>query len=464
MTEPIGLFNDFSVAEDRVIIQRPQGSIKQRDLLAAAIGLGKQLSGDKSPIDGSCSGQPSAPSHVINLCGDRYHFIVGFCAALISGQTSLLPSNRQPHTIAQLSARYPNSVLLVDESTDEFGDLNCININATAPMLAKKDLMAQQPMIAADHIAAIVFTSGSSGQPTAIEKPWRTFVGTTRLLARRFVTGGSVAIVATVPPQHMYGLEMTVMMALHGGVIVHSGHPFFPEDIAFALGQTVAPRILVSTPIHLAALVKSEVILAELECVISSTAPLPEGAASDAEKFMGCPVMEIFGCSEAGSLASRRTLSGSEWTLLEGMTIVAQQASGKESLATVFGCHLLANVPLHDRLELIDDSHFRFLGRSSDMLNVAGKRASLADLSHKLQQIDGVDDGVFFLPEKDGQASERPAALVVSALPRRDIVRALAALIDPVFLPRPLKKVASISRNAVGKIPREVLQQLLGRA
>jgi acyl-coenzyme A synthetase/AMP-(fatty) acid ligase len=47
------------------------------------------------------------------------------------------------------------------------------------------------------------------------------------------------------------------------------------------------------------------------------------------------------------------------------------------------------------------------------------------------------------------------------ALTERQILDALARQMDPVFLPRPLRKVARLPRNALGKLPRAELLALL---
>jgi acyl-coenzyme A synthetase/AMP-(fatty) acid ligase len=118
-------------------------------------------------------------------------------------------------------------------------------------------------------------------------------------------------------------------------------------------------------------------------------------------------------------------------------------------------------VPLSDRLETTEYG-FRLLGRADDMLKVGGKRASLADLTHKLLSIEGVLDAVVFQPDTEGDVVTRPAALVVApSLKESQILLALSRLIDPVFLPRPLKRVAGLPRNAVGKLPRAALARLL---
>ena len=56
----------------------------------------------------------------------------------------------------------------------------------------------------------------------------------------------------------------------------------------------------------------------------------------------------------------------------------------------------------------------------------------------------------------------RLAALVVApALSEAEILAVLRAAIDPVFLPRPLRRVGALPRNATGKLPRDALLQAL---
>ena len=56
---------------------------------------------------------PEAP-FAINLCDDRYAFLTGLAAALMRGQTTLLPPSRAPALIEELAADYAGSYCLVD--------------------------------------------------------------------------------------------------------------------------------------------------------------------------------------------------------------------------------------------------------------------------------------------------------------------------------------------------------------
>ena len=68
---------------------------------------------------------------------------------------------------------------------------------------------------------------------------------------------------------------------------------------------------------------------------------------------------------------------------------------------------------LQDVVELLPKRHFRLCGRNSDLLEIAGKRASLADLTRRLLSIDGVVDGIMFqLDATHASGIQRIAALV----------------------------------------------------
>ncbi|WP_028081061.1 AMP-binding protein [Solimonas soli] len=420
--------------------QRGAQRITRAAFLQAAQRLADEMRGEAGPL--------------INLCESREGFALTLAAALLARRPLLLPPSVAPAALREIAATHGARRVVADREEQAAGlpwraapQVEALDV-ATAPAL---------PPIAAGTIAAIPFTSGSTGHPQPHAKTWGELVRTARLSMRRFVPDGGASIVATVPPQHMYGLETSVLYALAGGLATHGARPLFPADVADALTQMEAPRLLVTTPLHLRALLAAGAALPPLARIVSATAPLSVELAAAAEARFGAPVEEIYGCTEAGSLATRRTVEGEVWRLHEGATLVAH-----EDGAALHGAHLPAPVWLHDRIEPLDDGRFRLLGRSADLLKVAGKRMSAADLTQKLLLIPGVEDGVIVPP--DG-ARERLAAVVVAPnVSEAEILRALAQQVDPVFLPRPLKRVAQLPRNEIGKLSRAQLAALLGES
>ena len=122
-------------------------------------------------------------------------------------------------------------------------------------------------------------------------------------------------------------------------------------------------------------------------------------------------------------------------------------------------------VLLQDMVELQAGDRFIVRGRSSDMIEVAGKRASLSDLTRRLLAIEGVREAAVFQPEANAVGTiRRVAALVVApGLTSREVLDRLASGVDSAFLPRPLVIVDQLPRNELGKLPRENLLRALRR-
>ena len=168
--------------------------------------------------------------------------------------------------------------------------------------------------------------------------------------------------------------------------------------------------------------------------------------------------MEIYGSTETGLIATRRSTETAEWQLLPGIKLTVKDESVFAS-----GGHVETSTALNDVIEPVAGGTFLLHGRIADLINIAGKRHSLASLNHLLNTIPGVMDGAFYMPDDTGHDRvARLAACVVA--PGMDAPRLLTALrehIDPVFLPRPLLFVDALPRNGTGKLPRAALQALV---
>ena len=396
-----------------------------------------------------------AGAYVLNLCNDRYRFMVGFAAAMLRGQISLLPPSHTSDLVKRLAQHYADLYCLTD-GAHRPGSLQTISY----PNLSDVSLLqASMPEIPATQVAAIVFTSGSTGNPMPNEKTWGAISLSVTAEASRLgiLNRGDLTLLGTVPPQHMYGFESTALIAMQGGVILHAAKPFFPADISALLNEIPGPRALVTTPVHLRALITSNTDLPELELIVCATAPLSRELALQAVERFGAPLQEIYGFTEAGQIASRDTASTDEWRTFNGLSL-----HQKGETTYVSGGHVVGELPLSDITELHSDTTFLLHGRTADLINIAGKRTSLANLNHHLNAIDGVQDGVFFMPdEQEGNTARLAAFVVAPELDAREILKALRQRVDPVFLPRPIHKVDALPRNSTGKLPRTSLDKLL---
>jgi acyl-coenzyme A synthetase/AMP-(fatty) acid ligase len=439
-----------------VFAWRQDGPVSVGDYLADATALAEQLPDTR---------------YLLNLCHDRYRFAVGFAAGLLRGMTSLQPSSQSAETFQRLQAEYPGLVCLCDSATEtqdlprlDFPELTAANPKNIPPSPHRGEGPGERdtqaiPEIPAEHLAAILFTSGSTGLPQAQRKTWGKLVQNGRAEAIALgLDRRPHAIVGTVPVQHSYGFESTFLLALAGGGAFWAGKPFFPQDIASALAAVPQPRLLVSTPFHLSALLAAGIELPPIDLLLSATAPLSATLAAEAEARTGATMLEIYGSTESGQLASRRTTDGAAWTLLPGVKL--EQTDDQTTIAC--DGHVEGRVALSDLIELLPNQRFLLHGRHADLINIAGKRTSLAYLNHQLGAVPGIVDGAFFLPDEEGPdgITRLTAFVVAPGMTARQVTVALRERIDAIFLPRPLVLVDELPRNSTGKLPRVELQAL----
>ena len=427
MTAGIPLLGGF--APGAPIGWREGQPVPWEDFLAAAHALARRL-----PRDGYC----------INLCDDRLNFLLAFAAALLARSTSLLPQSRAPGSLRDLQNSYRNAVPIADPEVAE--------------RWSTRDEVGRVPLLPADQRAAVLFTSGSTGEPQAHAKSWGSLARASQAARQRLPLAAGSSLLGAVPPQHMWGFEMTVMLPLQSGCAVHSGCPLLPAEIFAALEQLPGPRWLVATPLHLRASITAGARLPAVEGVLCATAALPTELAATVEEAWHAPLFEIYGSTEAGAMAVRRPVESETFETVGGIVL---RASAGGTVAS--GGQLDEPVTLNDLVDLQSEKAFTLRGRTADLVKIAGKRASLAALNAELARAPAVIDCVY-LPREGRPGEPRLCAFAVApAQSAASILEYLRTRLDPVFLPRPLVLVDALPRNRAGKLTQESLRELSAR-
>jgi acyl-coenzyme A synthetase/AMP-(fatty) acid ligase len=163
--------------------------------------------------------------YAIVRCEDPARFTLSAAAALVSGKTLILPPARGSDPQRQLRERYPDACTLVD--APEPDDPQAIVVPGVD---GAQDASWPPPRDSRDHVAAILFTSGSTGTPVAQPKSWSAFVRGARTFAESFgPVPRDAVVVGTVAPQHMFGFETTVMAPWQNGVPLAPVRPLYPR-------------------------------------------------------------------------------------------------------------------------------------------------------------------------------------------------------------------------------------------
>lgn len=405
----------------------------------------------------------------VNLCEHGPNFLLASAGAWCAGQVTLLPQDRLFKTLGSIRDEYPDAYCMCDTPSATQMARRCGM--QMVDIFSDEDSGAEHwppPVLSSTQIVAILFTSGSTGEPRPHAKSWGELVdGVSTFVGSFGHLHANAAILGTVAPQHMFGLETTVMLPLQSGTPLLPQRPTLPGDLQIALGAARAfgymAAWLITTPLQLRAF-HAAGYPGRLARVITSTMPLPLDLAQNVERDWQVSVEEIYGCTEGGMLAHRRTGLTDAFSAAAGIRLMEDPAGRWKASEG----HLPAPITLGDRFQRVGNEvdagvqTFRLLGRDDDIAKIAGKRASLSGLTAKVLAIPGVQDAVVFLPSPE---SHRVAAAVVApSLADADLRKAMAAVIDGAFLPRPLLRVDVLPRTSALKIAMAPLRDMAIRA
>ncbi len=399
---------------------------------------------------------------VCNLCASRAGFLIASLAALRRGCLQLLPPSGGSADLVSLLDATPGAMVIVDDETL----LQPVSGTRARGLVYLPQVPRRLPAPAdlawtpdARQACVCLYTSGTTGAPQPQYKTWDQLVRGAQALAARLdkLVGGGLAslrgIVCSVPPQHMFGFETSVLLPLVTGLAVLDRKPLLPLDVRNALHRCGGPAAWIATPLHLRALARSGMVLPDCRFALVSTMPLAPALATQVESLASAPVVEIFGSTETGVLATRRTATESAWHPIGDVRLESGAAG---TLAR--GAHFPSPHALSDLVEVAGDGRFTLLGRHADMVKVGGRRA-LAGLNLLLQDLPGLQDGVLYLPPTDSP-TERLVLIHAGDIDRAAAERWLRERVDTVFLPRTWLQVERLPRDANGKLPRAALDAL----
>jgi acyl-coenzyme A synthetase/AMP-(fatty) acid ligase len=255
---------------------------------------------------------------------------------------------------------------------------------------------------------------------------------------------------ATVPGQHMWGLETSVLLPVFANACLVDARPMFPNDILSLIDRLPKPVSVISTPLHLRALSLGNEVQENIQWAntLCATAPLNSDLAQAMEVQFKTEVREVYGCSEVGSMAVRRAANTDVWRQFDGLKFSIAQDGTEVSTD-----YLPAPVALEDVLESTEQGHFKLAGRLSDQIKIAGKRGSLHEANCVLASFGGVVDGVVIFPQQD-RLVPRLVALVVlkEGVDKKDLRDHFREHLDIAFVPRPIYVVESLPREENGKL------------
>jgi len=317
----------------------------------------------------------------------------------------------------------------------------------------------------------ILFTSGSTGQPTQVQRSILNIEAELDVLESLWgETLADARVYSTVSHRHVYGMLFRLLWPLVTQRAFAVFNFEYPEHL---LGQASSGGALITSPALLKRIGHLEdPVDTPWRTIFSSGGMLPGYAAKDAARLLGVCPTEVLGSTETSGVGWRQQLTeGADelWHVMPEVRVRQDEEGFLEVSSPFMG---LSNWHrMGDKVRLQTNRSFDLLGRGDHIVKIEEKRVSLAEVEQRAIELPSVvdaaavalEDGarqylglVVQLSELGLVASNEKSSKQVNATIRQS----LRSKLDPVAVPRKLRFVNAIPVNEQGKRQPETLQEL----
>jgi O-succinylbenzoic acid--CoA ligase len=298
-------------------------------------------------------------------------------------------------------------------------------------------------------------TSGTTGPPKQFLIPRSDLVASAELTARTFDLEPGDRVLHCLPSDFVAGK----MMLVRGFVLGLDLHVIDPRgSVLEHLGTDDRFRFAAMVPLqlHRALNEDRDRVEARFETILLGGGPVSE-ALSEALQGLRTKVFIGYGSTETVTHVALRPLNGEGASNV--FTALGEAHFGRDprGCLVVYTPHL--SIPQHvtnDLVELIDDTHFRWLGRYDNVILSGGKKVFPEQLEAKTAGV--IPYAHYFAATADavlGQAvmltleSDRPQSEVIP-----EVMGLLTGVLHPHEMPRRMIVLPRIERTGSGKMKR----------
>jgi len=335
----------------------------------------------------------------------------------------------------------------------------------------------------ADSLAAIVYTSGTTGRAKGAMLTRGNLASNAEVLAEAWQFTENDVLLHTLPLFHVHGL----LAAINTVLASRSSLLLLPKfDAASVLMHLPAATVYMGVPTHYTRLLQEpgldRTAAAGMRLFISGSAPLLAETHREFSRRTGHRIIERYGMTETLMNSSNpydgERVPGSVGPALPGVSIrVSNAADGIGSLE-INGPNVFAGYwgdAKKTRAEFTSDGWFKtgdvgriendgyvyIMGRAKDLVISGGYNVYPKEVETELDALTGVlESAVFGVPHPD--FGEGVTAAVVrepgAAVSEADIIRAVKARLAGYKIPKRILFLDDLPRNAMGKVQKNALR------
>jgi malonyl-CoA/methylmalonyl-CoA synthetase len=338
-----------------------------------------------------------------------------------------------------------------------------------------------------DDIAAILFTSGTTGRPKGAVMPHNHLIRKARILGRAFEWTQNDRLLHVMPLNHAHGLFMTIHCVVEAGASMILMPRFETRDVVERLPSVT---VLSGVPTMYARMLTDPMLTEksrDIRLFISASAPLPPDLLIKFRGLTGHTIVESWGTSETLTLTAQPLLGerriGSVGQPLPEVDVRVVDETGRKLPTGEVG-HLEVRGPtrfagywksseldhtlfrkdgflrIGDLGFIDEDRYITIVGRSSDVIITGGYKVYPKEIEHVLEQHAEISKAaVFGLPHPEYGEAVSAAIEVVSGyeIEVDRILCELRGVLVGYKVPKAVFVVDSLPRTELGKIRRNDL-------
>jgi acyl-CoA synthetase (AMP-forming)/AMP-acid ligase II len=404
-----------------------------------------------------------------------------------SGATILVTETAMAAKTAGARERVPTLRSIVsrgaiaDEASTDFDDA-----------VAGGDPRIPEPAATPDDLAALVFTSGTSGEPKGVMMTHANLVFLSGSVAESLGLEAGDRVLSVLSLSHTYGLSWLIASMRRGTTLILEKSIAYPAVLVkrvLAEEATAFPGVPTVFAMLLSLHRREPVAFPSVRIVTcAGGALLPSFHAGMREIFPNAAIVAMYGQSECmrisrlepGHLAEHPTSCG---TAIPGTEVVVLSPDGDHAVPPgevgilhVRGPHVTPGyfgdaertarilrvgpsgermLCTHDLFRMDEDGFLYFVGRSDEIVKTRGEKVSPTEVENALHGIDGIREAaVVGIP--DELLGEAVRAYVVLepgvAITEADIIQACRGALESYKVPKDVVVLEELPKTPTGKI------------
>jgi long-chain acyl-CoA synthetase len=325
-----------------------------------------------------------------------------------------------------------------------------------------------------DDTRMIKLTSGSTGMPKGIVATDANLLADCENICRSMDIRADDLNLGAIPFSHSYGFSNLVTPIFINRTPVVVSNDYIPQsliELANRYRCTVAPLIPMVFE-HLTTVKHGR--FETIRTFISAGAPLAPSTSRRFRERFHIEVHSLYGCSECGGITYDRpggaVERGTVGSALDGVSLTMEAGRLSVRSASVAAGYLFDATTFHpfpegtfvtDDLVELRDEELALTGRSSDLINTAGKKVNPREVEAVLLQIDGVREAKVYGEPAGARGEVVAAVLVATPDVTREQVRAFCRQrLSLHKVPRIVKLIDQMPLDERGKVKRAALVAL----